>query len=222
MLLVKRAHFASKAEQEEQLEEFRCGWYKQLFTIQKVIELERHLGHPPDLWYLYISGKFTNAEIDFLNENGISYWLLDGPISSAYNDQPVGDGSNSELCNIIRLCPSESELQDEDLSHPPLPLLQKQQPSDATVVSDEQDLATPSSETVVPAERNQQIMVGVDGHETTDTGSEPGSGDSPNPASPIETPAINFLQKLRRSYPLQDPCNIGIHLVVINRFLHAL
>jgi hypothetical protein len=53
-----------------------------------------------------------------------------------------------------------------------LPLLPKQQPSDATVVS---------------AERNQQIMVGVDGHETTDTGSEPGSGDSPNP-SPIEIP----------------------------------
>jgi hypothetical protein len=44
--------------------------------------------------------------------------------------------------------------------------LPKQQPSDATVVS---------------GERNQQIMVGVDGHETADTGSEPGLGDSPHP-----------------------------------------
>jgi hypothetical protein len=63
--------------------------------------------------------------------------------------------------------------------------LPKQQPSDATVVSEEQDLTTPSSTTVIPAERIQQIMVGVDGHETTDTGSEPGSGDSPNPAIEI-------------------------------------
>jgi hypothetical protein len=56
-----------RGSQEEQLEEFRCRWYKQSIIIQKVIELEKRLGYPPDLWDLYTSGKFTNAEIDFLN-----------------------------------------------------------------------------------------------------------------------------------------------------------
>jgi hypothetical protein len=91
--------------QEEQLEEFHCRWYKQSIIIQKVIELEGDLGHPPDLFDLYSSHRFTNAEIDWLNEEGILYWLLDGSIFSIYKRQPVGDGSNSELCNIIRLCP---------------------------------------------------------------------------------------------------------------------
>ncbi len=32
-------------------------------------------------------------------------------ISNSYNDQSVGDGSNSELCNIIRLCPLQPQNQ---------------------------------------------------------------------------------------------------------------
>lgn len=102
--------------QEEQLDEFHSRWYKQSIIIQKLIELERRLGHPPDLFDLYSSHRFTNAEIDWLNEEGILHWLLDGPIFSASHDQSVGDGSNSELCNIIRLCPQSQPRQQNQSS----------------------------------------------------------------------------------------------------------
>jgi hypothetical protein len=89
----------------EELEEFRTRWSRENTTINKVVKL-KFLGHPPDLFDLYPSHRFTNEEIHWLDESGILYWLVDGLISSAENGQLIIDGSNESLCEIIRLCPT--------------------------------------------------------------------------------------------------------------------
>ena len=96
---------------EEELEEFRARGNSENATISKVVE--QFLGHPIDLCDLYASRRFTNEEIDWLDENGILYWLLDGPISSTSDGQLLIDGSNSSLCNIIRLCPRAVTIPDK-------------------------------------------------------------------------------------------------------------
>ena len=97
---------ATSNSRKEQLKEFRHRWYEESTTIQKVVELERMSQKPPDLWDLYLSRKFTNAEIDWLNESGILYWLLDGPIFS--NSRPIVD-TIKEPWNVIRICPQNQK-----------------------------------------------------------------------------------------------------------------
>jgi hypothetical protein len=95
----------------QELHEFRQRWQQECNMIARVVRLEREVGRPLDLFDIYPSGRFTNAQIDWLDHEDILYWLLngDGPISSAYNDsQPVAVGDEVheiKLCNIIRLCP---------------------------------------------------------------------------------------------------------------------
>ena len=78
---------------------------------RKVIELVNELGHPLDLFDIYSSGRFNNHEIDLLNDKDILHRLLDGrPIlTSEQSPQPGTDGSNLELCNIIKLRPERDD-----------------------------------------------------------------------------------------------------------------
>lgn len=85
-------------EQQRLEDEFYQNWYNEIATICKVIKLEKACGRAIDLFDIYSSQKFTDAETDWLYEQGILRWLY-GPISST----PASSGS--ELCNIIRLYP---------------------------------------------------------------------------------------------------------------------
>ena len=92
--------------QEEQLGNFTRKWHRQSITIQKVVQLERYLDHPSlNLQDIYASGKFTDEELDWLEEENILPWLSDGQIFSKHSSEPVGDGSNAALCNIVTVCP---------------------------------------------------------------------------------------------------------------------
>ena len=71
--------YDQEQQTQHQLEEYHQGWCKKLSIINRIVGLEKDLKHPLDLFDIYASRRFTNAEIDSLNEEGILRWLL-GPI----------------------------------------------------------------------------------------------------------------------------------------------
>jgi hypothetical protein len=99
---------------EEEIEEYRLKQRKIDNLIRRVVLLPQELGR--ELYPFDIDIRFNDDEINFLKSEGILYWLLDGPIPArCFKPVIVKEGSNSELCEIIRICPAETEMEIEGL-----------------------------------------------------------------------------------------------------------
>src|SRR5215469_13920648 len=93
-------------ELDLQLQEFNRRWRSEKYVIWKVIQREKKLGHVPDVFDLYTSGKFTNPEFDLIEKSGASRWLLNGLVSlirQSTSTTSTQSAQPTQLCDIVRL-----------------------------------------------------------------------------------------------------------------------